>query len=61
MPGNPAIAAMDEASALEREMKLASAIAPVAQDDAPVKYKKRGSSDAPGGGHDRDNFKSRAD
>ncbi len=28
--GNPAIAAMDEASALEREMKLASAIAPVA-------------------------------
>ncbi len=45
--GNPAIAAMDEASALEREMKLASAIAPVAQDDAPVKYKKRGTSDAP--------------
>jgi putative ABC transport system permease protein len=45
--GNPAVAAMDEASALEREMKLASAIAPVAQDDAPVKYKKRGTSDAP--------------
>jgi putative ABC transport system permease protein len=38
---------LDEAAALERQMKLASAIAPVAQDDAPVKYKKRGTADAP--------------
>jgi putative ABC transport system permease protein len=44
---NPSIQAFNEASALEREMKLAVAIAPVASDDAPVKYKKRGSSDAP--------------
>jgi putative ABC transport system permease protein len=38
---------MGEVAALQREMKLAVAVAPVAQDDAPVKYKKRGSSDAP--------------
>jgi putative ABC transport system permease protein len=44
---NPASVAFDEASALEREMKLASAIAPVASDDTPVQYKKRGTSDAP--------------
>ncbi len=45
--GNPSAAAYDEANALLREMKLASAVAPVAQDDTPVKYKKRGTSDAP--------------
>ena len=44
---NPSLLAFNEASALEQEMKLASAIAPVAQDDGPVKYKKRGTSDAP--------------
>ncbi len=44
---NPSATAFGEASALMREMKLASAVAPVAQDDAPVKYKKRGTSDAP--------------
>jgi putative ABC transport system permease protein len=45
--GNPAAVAFDEANALLREMKLASAVAPVASDDTPVKYKKRGTSDAP--------------
>jgi putative ABC transport system permease protein len=44
---NPAVAAMGEANALQREMKLAIAVAPMAQDDTAVKYKKRGSSDAP--------------
>jgi len=38
---------MGEVAALQQQMKLAAAVAPVAQDDAPVKYKKRGSSDAP--------------
>ena len=45
--GNPSAVAFNEASALLLEMKLASAVAPVAQDDTPVKYKKRGTSDAP--------------
>jgi putative ABC transport system permease protein len=45
--GNPSAVAFNEASALLREMKLASAVAPVAQDDTPVKYKKRGTSDTP--------------
>ena len=45
--GNPSAVAFDEANALLREMKLASAVAPVASDDTPVKYKKRGTSDAP--------------
>jgi putative ABC transport system permease protein len=45
--GNASIQAFNEASALQREMKLAAAIAPVASDDTPVKYKKRGTSDAP--------------
>jgi putative ABC transport system permease protein len=45
--GNPAAAAADEAGALLREMKLAAAVAPVAQDNTPVKYLKRGTSDAP--------------
>ncbi|HEX9046216.1 MAG TPA: ABC transporter permease [Verrucomicrobiae bacterium] len=45
--GNPAELAFDEVNALQQEMKLAAAIAPVAQDDTPVKYKKRGASDAP--------------
>ena len=45
--GGAASLAFNEASALQREMKLAAAIAPVAQDDTPVKYKKRGTSDAP--------------
>lgn len=45
--GNPASAALGEASALRREMKLAAAVAPLAQDDTPVQYKKRGTSDAP--------------
>jgi putative ABC transport system permease protein len=45
--GNASAIAFNEASALLREMKLAVAVAPVAQDDTPVKYKKRGTSDAP--------------
>jgi putative ABC transport system permease protein len=45
--GNPSSAAFNEANAILREMKLAMAVAPVAQDDTPVKYKKRGSSDVP--------------
>ena len=45
--GNASALAFNEASALQREMKLASAVAPVAQDNAPVKYKKRGTSEAP--------------
>ena len=45
--GNPSAAAYNEASALQREMKLAAAVAPVAQDDTAVKYKKRSSSSAP--------------
>lgn len=36
-----------EADLLERQMKLALAIAPVAQDEVPVKYKKRGGSSVP--------------
>ena len=43
---NPSVT-LDDADILERQMTLAAAIAPVAQDDAPVKYKKRGSSSAP--------------
>ena len=38
---------LGEVAALQQQMKLAAAVAPVAQDDAPVKYKKRGTSDAP--------------
>jgi len=45
--GNPSAVAFTEAGTLLREMKLAAAVAPVAQNDTPVKYKKRGSSDAP--------------
>jgi putative ABC transport system permease protein len=45
--GNASALAFNEASALQREMKLAAAVAPVTQDDTPVKYKKRGSSSAP--------------
>jgi len=45
--GGASVLAFNEASALLREMKLAAAVAPVAQDDAPVKYKKRGTADAP--------------
>jgi putative ABC transport system permease protein len=36
---------LDAVDALERQLNLASAIVPVAQNDEPVKYKKRGSSD----------------
>src|SRR6185437_16418814 len=43
---NPAIK-LDEAEMLAKQLDLAAAIAPVAQDDAPVKYQKRGSSSAP--------------
>ncbi len=38
---------MGEVAALQQQMKLAVAVAPVAQNDAPVKYKKRGTSEAP--------------
>jgi putative ABC transport system permease protein len=38
---------LDEARALEREMRLALAVAPVASDDIPVKFKKRGASSVP--------------
>ena len=38
---------MGEASAIQRQMKLAAAVAPVAQNDAPIKYKKRAASSAP--------------
>ena len=38
---NPAIK-LDEADLLQRQMRLAVAVAPVAQDDIPVKYQKRG-------------------
>jgi putative ABC transport system permease protein len=34
----------EEAEVLQRQMKLAMAVVPVAQDDVPVKYKKRGGS-----------------
>ena len=43
---NPRIK-LEEADALERQMKLAMAIAPVASDDIPVKYQKRGASSVP--------------
>jgi putative ABC transport system permease protein len=43
---NPKVT-LAEADVLERQMKLASAIAPVAQDDTPIQYKKRGTADAP--------------
>ena len=43
---NPRIT-LSEIDAVQRQMKLAMAVAPVAQDDAPVKYKKRGSSGVP--------------
>ena len=45
--GNASAVASDEANALLREMKLALAVAPVAQDDTPVKYKKHGAASAP--------------
>jgi len=38
---------VSEVAALQREMKLAAAVAAVAQDDTPVQHKKRGTSDAP--------------
>ena len=44
---NPSAVAADEASALLRDLKLAAAVAPVAQDDTPVKYKKHGADDIP--------------
>jgi len=43
---NPSVT-LDEADALARQMKLAMAVAPVAQDDIPVKYQKRGASSVP--------------
>jgi putative ABC transport system permease protein len=43
---NPRVT-LEEANKVERQMKLASAVAPVAEDDTPVNYKKRGSSSAP--------------
>ena len=43
---NPKIK-LEEAEILERQMRLAMAVAPVAQDDIPVKYQKRGSSSVP--------------
>jgi len=43
---NPSIK-LEEAEMLERQLKLAMAIAPVAEDDAPVKYQKRGGSSVP--------------
>jgi putative ABC transport system permease protein len=43
---NPSIT-LAEAGILERQMSLALAIAPVAQDEDSVKYKKRGASSAP--------------
>jgi putative ABC transport system permease protein len=43
---NPRIT-LDESDMLERQMDLALAVAPVAQDEAPVKYKKRGGSSVP--------------
>jgi len=43
---NPHIALAD-ADVLEKQMTLALAIAPVAQEDTPVNYKKHGTSDAP--------------
>jgi len=38
---------LDEAAQLERQLKLAQAVAPVASDDVPVKYRKRGGSSVP--------------
>jgi putative ABC transport system permease protein len=43
---NPTIR-IEEADTLARQMKTAMAVAPVAQDDIPVKYKKRGASSVP--------------
>ena len=43
---SPAISFAD-VDALQRQMTLATAVAPVAADQAPVKYKKRGSDSAP--------------
>jgi putative ABC transport system permease protein len=43
---NPSIR-LEEVEILARQLKLASAIAPVAQNNIPVKYHKRGSSSAP--------------
>lgn len=43
---NPEIK-LQEAEMLERQMKSAMAVAPVAQDEAPVKYKKRGGASVP--------------
>ena len=42
----PAIS-LNDADAIERQMGLAAAVVPTAEDDDPVKYKKRGSSDVP--------------
>jgi len=43
---NPAVT-LDEVEVLERQMSLAAAIAPVAEYNIPVKYKKHGASSAP--------------
>jgi len=43
----PTSFSMDEVNALEREVSTAIAVAPVASDDTPVKYKKRGASSVP--------------
>jgi putative ABC transport system permease protein len=43
---NPAIK-LDEADLLQRQMRLAVAVAPVAQDDIPVNYQKRGAASVP--------------
>ncbi len=45
--GGASVLASSEANALLREMRLASAVAPVAQDNTPVKYKKHGANDVP--------------
>lgn len=42
----PAVS-LGDADAIERQMTLAADVVPVAEDDDPVKYKKRGSSDVP--------------
>jgi putative ABC transport system permease protein len=45
--GNPSITAADEVNALLHDLKLAIAVAPKAQDDTPVKYKKHAADNAP--------------
>ena len=43
---NPSVK-LEEAEILERQLRMASAVAPVAQDNIPVKYHKRGASSVP--------------